>query len=204
MNWVCNKIILVYLWFINSSSVCKDNDSWSDWIIMLIDHSQMRIQMSKYKKTYNKDDSAHGSHCAGLSSCFSVCVSFSCFCLSNTTGFTRDKLLNIWQNTPQNLLRVFDNSDELLLSVDYQLPDRQAAASEAGKIHIQHPHRQHVELLRAVFSPHCSSPCTPMTAHLKTPLSNSWSLQMTPQSSASQDGDESAYRQDVEQLAVWF
>ncbi len=42
-----------------------------------------------------------------------------------------------------------------------------------------------LELLRAVFSPHCSSPCTPTTAHLKTPLSNSWSLQTTPNWSAS-------------------
>ncbi len=39
--------------------------------------------------------------------------------------------------------------------------------------------------LRAVFSPHCSSPCTPTTAPLKTPLSSSWSLQTTPHSSAS-------------------
>ncbi len=31
----------------------------------------------------------------------------------------------------------------LCLSVDHQLPDRQAAASEAGKILIQHPHHQH-------------------------------------------------------------
>ncbi len=31
----------------------------------------------------------------------------------------------------------------LHLSVDHQLPDRQAAASEAGKTHIQHPHHQH-------------------------------------------------------------
>ncbi len=31
----------------------------------------------------------------------------------------------------------------LHLSVDQQLPDRQAAASEAGKIHIQHPYEQH-------------------------------------------------------------
>ncbi len=37
-----------------------------------------------------------------------------------------------------------------------------------------------LELLGAVFSPHCSSSCTPITAHSKTPLSSSWSLQMTP------------------------
>ncbi len=40
-------------------------------------------------------------------------------------------------------------------------------------------------MIRAVFSLHCSSPCTRMTAHLKTPLSSSWSLQTTPNWSAS-------------------
>ncbi len=42
-----------------------------------------------------------------------------------------------------------------------------------------------ISTLMAVFSPHCSSPCIPMTAHLKTPLSSSWSLQTTPHWSAS-------------------
>ncbi len=36
-----------------------------------------------------------------------------------------------------------------------------------------------------VFSPHCSSPSTPMNAHLKNLLSSSWSLRTTLQSSAS-------------------
>ncbi len=45
---------------------------------------------------------------------------------------------------------------------------------------------------------------TRMTAHLKTPLSSSWSLQTTPHWSASfRTGDESAYRQEVKELAVW-
>ncbi len=39
--------------------------------------------------------------------------------------------------------------------------------------------------LRVAFSPHCSSPSTRMTALQRTPLSSSWSLQMTLQSSAS-------------------
>ncbi len=42
-----------------------------------------------------------------------------------------------------------------------------------------------ISTLMAVFSPHCSSPCIPTTAHLKTPLSSSWSLQTTPHWSAS-------------------
>ncbi|KAL0180398.1 hypothetical protein M9458_025840, partial [Cirrhinus mrigala] len=36
------------------------------------------------------------------------------FCFANTVSFTRDELLNIRQNTPQNLLPAFDYSDVLL------------------------------------------------------------------------------------------
>uniref|UniRef100_A0A8C1D980 Reverse transcriptase domain-containing protein n=1 Tax=Cyprinus carpio carpio TaxID=630221 RepID=A0A8C1D980_CYPCA len=39
---------------------------------------------------------------------------FPVFCLSNTISFTRDELLNIRQNTPQNLLPDFNYSDVLL------------------------------------------------------------------------------------------
>ncbi len=39
---------------------------------------------------------------------------FPVFCFSNTISFTRDELLNIRQNTPQNLLPDFDYSDTLL------------------------------------------------------------------------------------------
>ncbi len=39
---------------------------------------------------------------------------FPVFCFSNTISFTRDELLNIWQNTPQNLLLDLDYSDVLL------------------------------------------------------------------------------------------
>ncbi len=39
---------------------------------------------------------------------------FPAFCFSNTISFTRDELLNIRQNTPQNLLPNFDYSDILL------------------------------------------------------------------------------------------
>ncbi len=39
---------------------------------------------------------------------------FPVFCFSNTISFTRDELLNIRQNTPQNLLPDFDYSDILL------------------------------------------------------------------------------------------
>ncbi len=65
------------------------------------------------------------------------------------------------------------------------LPDTQAAAIEAGTILIQHPYDSALELLRAAFSAHCSSLSTGTTAHLKTPLSSSWSLQTTPHSSSS-------------------
>ncbi len=59
----------------------------------------------------------HGSHGALLSSCFSVFVSFFLFfffCFSNSISFSRDELLNFRQNTPQNVLSVFDYSDVLL------------------------------------------------------------------------------------------
>ncbi len=50
--------------------------------------------------------------------CSSVCVTFlfvfPVFCFLNTISFTRDELLNIQQNTPQNLLPDFDYSDVLL------------------------------------------------------------------------------------------
>ncbi len=39
---------------------------------------------------------------------------FPVFCFSNTISFTREELLNIRQNTAQNLLPVFDYSDVLL------------------------------------------------------------------------------------------
>ncbi len=39
---------------------------------------------------------------------------FPVFCFSNMIGFTRDELLNIRQNTPQNVLPVFDYLDVLL------------------------------------------------------------------------------------------
>ncbi len=38
---------------------------------------------------------------------------FPVFCFSNTISFTRDELLNIRQNTPQNLFPDFDYSDVL-------------------------------------------------------------------------------------------
>ncbi len=86
----------------------------------------------------------------------------------------------------------------------YQLPDRQAAASEAGKNSHPTPEQSALELLRPAFSPHCYSLLTQMTAPLKTP-----SIKLLKFADYAtligliQDGDESAYRQEVEQLAVW-
>ncbi len=56
-----------------------------------------------------------------------------------------------------------------------------------------------------MFSPHCSSLSTQTTAHLKTPLSSSWSLPTTLITLIGLilDGDESPYRQEVKELAVW-
>ncbi len=55
-----------------------------------------------------------------------------------------------------------------------------------------------------MFSPHCSSPSTPTTAHLKTTSVKLLKFaDDTTIIGLIQDGDESAYRQEVEQLAVW-
>ncbi len=57
-------------------------------------------------------------HTAATVLCSSVFILFffvfPVFCFSNTISFTRDELLNIRQNTPQNLLPDFDHSDVLL------------------------------------------------------------------------------------------
>ncbi len=91
----------------------------------------------------------------------------------------------------------------LRLSVDQQLPDRQAAGSEAGKIHMQHPYDQHWS-----SSGLCSLPTALLPVHeqlhIKRPLCQApevcrWHHTDRPH----QDSDESAYRQEVKELAVW-
>ncbi|KAK3511079.1 hypothetical protein QTP70_030150, partial [Hemibagrus guttatus] len=63
---------------------------------------------------------------------------------------------------------------------------------------------QHLEPPRVASSPHCSSPFTPMTAPLLIHLSSSLKLvDDTTVIGLIQDGDESAYRQEIEQLAAW-
>ncbi len=44
-------------------------------------------------------------------------LGFPVVCLSNMISFTREELLNIRQNTPQNLQSVFDYSNVLLNNV---------------------------------------------------------------------------------------
>ncbi len=91
----------------------------------------------------------------------------------------------------------------LHLSVDHQLPDRQAAASEAEQTHIQNSHHQHWRP-----SGLCSLPTALLPLHkwlhFKGP-----SIKLLKFADGTtvigliKDGDESAYRQEVEQLAVW-
>ncbi len=64
------------------------------------------------------------------------------------------------------------------------LTDRQQLV-RLGEIHVKQPLHQHWCPSGLCSLPHCSSPCTPTTAPLKTHLSSSWSLQMTPHLSAS-------------------
>ncbi len=80
------------------------------------------------------------------------------------------------------------------------LPYRQAAASEAGKIHIQLPYEQHLS---------SSGLCSLPTALLSLYTSKDPSVKLlqfaddTTLIGLIQDGDESAYRQEVKELAVW-
>ncbi|KAK3508759.1 hypothetical protein QTP70_004238 [Hemibagrus guttatus] len=78
--------------------------------------------------------------------------------------------------------------------MDHQLPDRQAAASEAGKT----PAPSALELLRAAFSFYTND-CTSKHPSVKL-------LEFTDDTTVIAliwDRDESAYRQEVEQLTVW-
>ncbi len=80
--------------------------------------------------------------------------------------------------------------------MDHQLPNRQAAASEAGKILIQHPYDQHWK-----SSELCSLPTALLPVH-------QWLKFLkfaddTTLIGLIQDGYESAYRQEVKELAVW-
>ncbi len=90
------------------------------------------------------------------------------------------------------------------LSVDHQFPARQAAASEAGQTHIQNSHHKHWRpsglrsLLIALLALH-------KWLHFKGPLCQKL-LKFADDTTVIfliKDGDESAYRQEVEQLAVW-
>ncbi len=85
--------------------------------------------------------------------------------------------------------------------MDHQLPDRQAAGCEAEKTHIQHPHHQHwsssglCSLPTAILSLHCTS--TDPSVNLLKFADDTTVIALI------QEGDESAYRQEVEQLAIW-
>ncbi len=87
--------------------------------------------------------------------------------------------------------------------MDHQLPHRQAAASEFGRTHIQHPHHQHWNLQGCVLSPLLFSLYTNYCTSTDTSFKLLKFADDTTVIGLIQDGDESAYRQEVEQLAVW-
>ncbi len=87
--------------------------------------------------------------------------------------------------------------------MDHQLPDRQAAASEAGKILIHHLHHQHwspsgLHSLPTAF--------LPLHEWLQSKDPSVKLLKFADDTTLIgliQDGDESAYRQEVKEMAVW-
>ncbi len=61
-----------------------------------------------------QDQDGAARHCACAPVVLVFLLVFPVFCFVNMISFTREELLNIQQNTPQNLLPVFEYSDVLL------------------------------------------------------------------------------------------
>ncbi len=91
----------------------------------------------------------------------------------------------------------------LHLSVDHQLPDRQAAASEAGQTHIKNSHHQQWHSSELHSLPTALLPLH-QWLHIKDPSDK---LLKFPDDTTVidliKDGNELAYRQEVEQMTVW-
>ncbi len=105
---------------------------------------------------------------------------------SATSGQTRglsSAFNTIIPDTLQNKLTQLSVPTSICLWINSFMTERQQLV-RLGNSHPA-PARSALELLRAVFSPHCSSPCTRTTSHLKTPPSSSWSVQTTPHWSTS-------------------
>ncbi len=88
--------------------------------------------------------------------------------------------------------------------MDQQLPDRQAAASEAGKMIMQHPYDQHWS-----SSGLCSLPTAPLPVHqwlhIQRPLCQAPEVCRRYHTDWPHPElwEESSYRQEVKELAVW-
>lgn len=81
--------------------------------------------------------------------------------------------------------------------MDYKLPDWHKAAGEAGEYHIQHPINEHwlSPLLFSLYSSNCTS--GDPTVKLLKFTDDTTAIGLI------QDGEESAYRREVEQLVIW-
>jgi len=104
--------------------------------------------------------------------------------LSTDLGLMKGSYLwTVWLSTPsdQNSMKQTDIWHRFLfLSGDHQLSERQAAASETHS----GLSLSALAFLKVASSPHCSSPYTQMTGHLKTLQSGLWIMQTAPLSSA--------------------
>ncbi len=84
----------------------------------------------------------------------------------------------------------------------FAISDRQAAASEAGKILIQHPYNQHRSSSGCALSPLLFSPYTIDCTSKAPSIKLLKFAEDTTLICLIQDGDESAYRQQVKELAI--
>ncbi len=99
-------------------SLFLDKNLWTYFVLSVVDYYVLINQPLSYNHLIQYKVMVGLIIMAATVLCSSVFVLFlfvfPVLCFSKTISFTRDELLNIRQNTPQNLLPDFDYSDVLL------------------------------------------------------------------------------------------